>query len=92
MFVIDINLKGSPVALSVQRKTEEDAKAQYQQVLEAIRSGSPVTIELTCEQQVGKTFAVLVSEISAVQMAEKSGTGTASGRAPGFFMASNESA
>jgi hypothetical protein len=85
MFVIDINLKGSPVSLSVQRKTEEDAKALYQKVLEAIRSGSPVIVELTCEQQVGKTFGALVSEISAVQMAEKSGTGTASGRPPGFF-------
>jgi hypothetical protein len=85
MFVIDLNLKGSPVSLSVQRKTEEDAKVLYHQVLEAIRSGSPVTLELSCEQQVGKTFGVLVSEISAVQMAEKSGTGAASGRPPGFF-------
>jgi hypothetical protein len=29
----------------------------------------------------------LVSEIAAVQMAEKSGTGTGSGRPPGFFTA-----
>jgi hypothetical protein len=87
MFVIDINLKGSPAALSVQRKTEDDAKALYQQVLEAIRSGSPVTVELSCEQQVGKTIGVLVSEISAVQISEKSGAGTASGRPPGFFNA-----
>ncbi|MBC6436313.1 hypothetical protein FM036_46365 [Nostoc sp. HG1] len=91
MFVIDINLKGSPVSLSVQRKTEEDAKALYQEVLAAIQSGSPVTIELSCEQQVGKTFGALVSEISAVQMAEKSGTGAASGRPPGFFTPVTES-
>jgi hypothetical protein len=87
MFVIDVNLKGSPVALSVQRKAEADAKALYQQILEAMRSGSSVTVELTCEQQVGKTIGVLVSEIASVQMAEKSGTGTASGRPPGFFTA-----
>ncbi len=85
MFVVDVTLKNSPLALSVQRKTEEDAKAVYQQVLEAIRSGNPSILELTCEQQVGKTIALLVSEISAVQMAEKSGTATASGRPPGFF-------
>jgi hypothetical protein len=85
MFVIDVTLKNTPVALSVQRKTEEDAKALYQQILEAIRSGNPVVLELTCEQQVGKTVGVLVSEISAVQVAEKSGTGAASGRPPGFF-------
>jgi len=85
MFIIDVTLKNTPVTLSVQRKLEEDAKALYQQVLEAMRSGHPVTLELTCEQQTGKTVAILVSEISAVQVSEKSGAGTASGRPPGFF-------
>jgi hypothetical protein len=85
MFVIDVSLKGSPVTLSVQRKAEEDAKALYQQVLEAIRSGSPVTIEMTCEQQVGKSVTVLVSEISAVQIVDKSSAGATSGGRPGFF-------
>lgn len=85
MFVIDVTLKNSPMTLSVQRKTEADARAVYQQVLEAVRSGNPVALELTCEQQVGKSIGVLVSEISAVQMTEKSGTATASGRPPGFF-------
>jgi hypothetical protein len=85
MFVIDVTLKNSPVTFSVQRKTEEDAKALYQQILEALRSGQTAPLELTCEQQVGKTVAVLVSEIAAVQMQEKSGTATASGRPPGFF-------
>lgn len=85
MFIIDVTLKSTPVTLSVQRKSEEDAKAVYQQVLEAIRSGNPTALELTCEQQVGKTIAILVNEISAVQMAEKSGAGSASGRPPGFF-------
>jgi hypothetical protein len=85
MFVIDVSLKSTPVTLSVQRKSEEDAKAVYQQILEAMRSGNPVTLELTCEQQTGKTVGILVSEISAVQVAEKSGTATASGKPPGFF-------
>jgi hypothetical protein len=85
MFVIDISLKNTPVTLSVQRKTEEDAKTTYQQVVEAVKSGNSVTVELTCEQQVGKTIAVLVSEIAAVQMSEKSSTSSASGRPPGFF-------
>lgn len=92
MYVIDVTLKNSPITLSVQRKTEEDAKAVYQQVLEAIRSGNSGTLELTCEQQIGKTVAVLVSEIAAVQMTEKSGTATASGRPPGFFTISGASA
>lgn len=85
MFVIDVTLKHSPVTLSVQRKTVEDATALYQQILEALRTGNAPMLELTCEQQVGKTIGVLVSEIAAVQMAEKSGTATASGRPPGFF-------
>ncbi|NJO40218.1 MAG: hypothetical protein HC769_29925 [Cyanobacteria bacterium CRU_2_1] len=85
MFIVDVTLKNSPVTFSVQRKTEEGAKAVYQQVLDAIRSGNPIMLELTCEQQIGKTVAILVSEISAVQMVEKSGTAAASGRPPGFF-------
>jgi hypothetical protein len=85
MFVIDVSLKNSPITLSVQRKTEEDAKALYQQVLEAIRSGNPTTLEMHCEQMTGKIVAMLVSELSAVQMSEKSSTATASGRPPGFF-------
>jgi hypothetical protein len=85
MFIIDVMFKNSPVTLSVQRKSEEDAKALYQQILEAIRSGSPNLLELTCEQQTEKKIGVLVSELLAVQMFEKSGTAASSGRPPGFF-------
>lgn len=85
MFIIDVTLKNTPVALSVQRKTEEDAKGLYRQILEAMQSGSPKILELTCEQLVGKTVGILVGEISAVQMSEKSSTAAASGRPPGFF-------
>ncbi|MGJ3253929.1 MAG: hypothetical protein ACFE0J_22775 [Elainellaceae cyanobacterium] len=85
MFIIDLTLKSAPVTFSVQRKSQDDADAVYKQVLEAISSGNPVVLELTCEQQPEKKIAVLVSEISAVQMFEKSGTAAASGRPPGFF-------
>jgi DNA-binding GntR family transcriptional regulator len=90
MFVIDVSLKNSPITLSVQRKTEEDAKALYQQILEALRSGNPTTLEMTCEQMIGKTVAMLVSEVAAVQLSEKSSTATASGRPPGFFAVAAE--
>jgi hypothetical protein len=85
MYIIDVTLKNTPVTLSVQRKEEDGAKSLYKQVLEAIKTGSPAILELTCEQMVGKTVAVVVSEISAVQMSEKSSTATTSGRPPGFF-------
>lgn len=85
MFIVDVILKNNPMPISVQRKSIEDAKALYQQVLEALRSASSATVELTCEQQVGKTVCVLVNEIAAVQMSEKTGSATSSGRPPGFF-------
>jgi hypothetical protein len=84
MFIIDIALKHAPSLMSVQRKSLEDAKAVYAQVADALRSGSTAVLELTCEQQPEKIITILVSEIAAVQMAEKSTMGT-SGRAPGFF-------
>lgn len=85
MYIIDLALKNTPSLLSVQRKTAEDAEALYQQVLQAIQSGSPAVLELTCEQQVDKKIAVIVSEVGAVQIAEKSGSGAGGGRVPGFF-------
>jgi hypothetical protein len=87
MFIVDLTLKNTPVTLSVQRKSVDDAKAVYQKVLDAIRSGNPVVLELTCEQMPDKTVGVLVSEISAVQISEKSSTIAASGRPPGFAFA-----
>lgn len=82
MFTIDIIVKSTPVPLSVQRKTEENAEAVYQQVLEAILNGSPI-LELICEKQPEKKVAILTSEISAVQISQKSGA-AATGRSPGF--------
>lgn len=90
MYIIDIALKKTPSMMSVQRKATEDAEAVYQQVLNAIRTGDPVLLELTCEKEPGKRVAVLVSEIAAVQISEKTGPGTTSGRPPGFFAMATE--
>jgi hypothetical protein len=83
MFIIELNLKTTPMSLSVQRKTDEDAQATYQQVLEAMKSGG--LIELTCDWQPGKKIAVFGDSLAAVQVYEKSSGGTSSGRSPGFF-------
>ncbi|CDM93741.1 MAG: hypothetical protein P5702_16795 [Limnospira sp. PMC 1291.21] len=83
MFTIDIIVKYVPVPLSVQRKTQEDAMGVYNQVLDMMRSDHGQLLELTCEKMTDKKVAVLSSEISAVQISEKSGT-TATGRSPGF--------
>ncbi len=91
MYVIDLTFKNSPVTVSGEYKAEEDAKSVYQKVSEAIQSGQPNVIEVSCEQPVKKVVSVVVSEIAAVQMTEKSGTTTASGKPPGFFAVSSSS-
>lgn len=83
MFTIDIILKYTPVPFSVQRKSAEDAEAVYQQVVESIRSGNSQVLELTCEKMPEKKIAVLTSDISGVQISQKSGA-AAAGRPPGF--------
>ncbi|MBD0267279.1 hypothetical protein [Pseudanabaena sp. FACHB-2040] len=90
MFTIELTLKHTALPLSVQKKTEEEAEAAYQSALEGLRTGSTTIIELTCDQQPNKKISVLSSELAAVQIFEKSGTATASGRPPGFFALTTE--
>lgn len=84
MFMIDVVLKNTPSILSVQRKAAEDAEAVYKQISEAIANGTPKVLELTCEKETSKRVTLVVGEVIAVQMSDKSGAGSAS-RAPGFF-------
>jgi hypothetical protein len=78
MFTIDVTLKGTGMALSVQRKEAADAEALYQKLLEALKGGSSPIIELTCDKQPEKKIVVLCSEISAVQVSDKASTASAS--------------
>ena len=57
----------------MQRKEQEHAEALYREIATAIADSNPKLLELTCEKQEGKKVSVLVSEISAVQVSEKSG-------------------
>ncbi|QXE22984.1 hypothetical protein B6N60_01672 [Richelia sinica FACHB-800] len=50
-----------------------------------MRSGNPDIVELKCEGKTEKKIAVRASEISGVQIVQKDGAATSSGRAPGFF-------
>ena len=83
MFTVDIIVKYTPVPLSVQKKSAEDAEAVYDHVLEVLRGGTPQLLEFTCDKMTEKKLAILSSEISAVQISQKSGA-TATGRPPGF--------
>ena len=90
MFTIELTLKHTAMPLSVQKKEQGEAEALYNSLTENLRNGSGQLVEVTCDQQPHKRISVLASEIAAVQMFEKSGTATASGRPPGFFTLSSD--
>ncbi|MEO0757111.1 MAG: hypothetical protein AAFY78_09590 [Cyanobacteria bacterium J06648_16] len=85
MYIVELTLKHTALPMTVQKKSEKDATDAYNSVLDALKTGNPVILELTCEKQEGKRVSVLVSELAAVQMYEKSGSASSSGRSPGFF-------
>jgi hypothetical protein len=89
MFTVDIIVKYTATPLSIQKKSAEDAQATYNQILEALRSGNSQVLELTCDKITDKKLAILSSEISAVQISDKTG-GNAAGRPPGFVGAKAE--
>lgn len=74
----------------MQRKSAEDAEAVYQLILAAMRSGNPDIVELICEGKTEKKIAVRASEISGVQILQKDGVTTSSGRPPGFVALTSE--
>ena len=70
--------------LVVQRKDHKDAQRLYSEVVDSIQKGNPRLLELTCEKVEDKKITVLVSEITAVQIYEKTSTGTS--KRPGFSL------
>ena len=85
MYSIELAIKLSPLPLIVQRKEHEDAKRLYAEVIDTIKKGNQRLIELTCEKVEGKKITVLVSEIIAVQIYEKTSSSGSSKR-PGFSL------
>jgi hypothetical protein len=83
MFVIELSLKLSPMPVAVQRKELAGAEAVYNNVRQAMESGQPRLLELSCEKAEEKRICLLSSEILAVQLYEKSAIGSGSKR-PGF--------
>ncbi len=85
MYSIELAIKLSPLPLIVQRKDHGEAKRLYSEVREAIQKGNQKLLELTCEKVEDKQITVLVSEIIAVQMYEKTSSSGTSKR-PGFSL------
>ena len=84
MYCIELTIKLSPMPLLVQRKEHGDAQRLYSEVVDAIKKGNQRLLELTCEKVEDKKITVLVSEITAVQIYEKTSTGTS--KRPGFSL------
>ncbi len=70
--------------LVVQRKEHGDAQRLYSEVIDSIKKGNQRLIELTCEKVDDKKITVLVSEITAVQIYEKTSGSTS--KRPGFSL------
>ena len=85
MYSIELTIKLSPLPLIVQRKGHGDAKRLYSELIDTIQKGNQRLIELTCEKVEGKKMTVLVSEIIAVQIYEKTSSSGGSKR-PGFSL------
>jgi hypothetical protein len=83
MYVVELSLRLSPMPVAVQRKDPQAARSLYDEVRQALDSGEPRVLELTCEKDEQKRICLLSSEIVAVQTYEKSGTG-GGGKRPGF--------
>ena len=83
MYCIELSIKLSPLPLIVQRKKHEDAKRLYSEVIDSIKNGNQRLLELTCEKLEDKKLTVLVSEIIAVQIYEKTSS-SGSSKPPGF--------
>ena len=83
MYSLELTIKLSPLPLIVQRKEHGDAKRLYSEVIDTIQKGNQRLLELTCEKVEDKRITVLVSEIIAVQIYEKTSSSGSSKR-PGF--------
>ena len=70
--------------LVVQRKEHADAQRLYSEVVDSIQKNNKSLLELTCEKVEDKRITVLVSEITAVQIYEKTSSSTT--KPPGFSL------
>ena len=84
MYCIELAIKLSPMPLVVQRKNHGDAKSLYAEIRQTIQKNNERLLEITCEKVEDKRITVLVSEITAVQIYEKTSSSTS--KRPGFSL------
>ena len=83
MYIVELALKLSPFPLSVERKEAVDAKSLYNKIRQSLERGEPRLLELTCEKVEDKRITVLVEEVLAVQIYEKTAA-IGGAKRPGF--------
>jgi len=84
VYCIELSIKLSPMPLIVQRKKHEDAQRLYAEIIEIIQKANQRLLEITCEKVEDKKITVLVSEIIAIQIYEKTSGGGS--KSPGFSL------
>ena len=90
MYIVELALKYTALPITVQKEDKAAAEATYKEALAAMKSGNPVTLEITCDKVTDKKVAVAVSDLVAVQIYDKSSSTGTAGRAPGFFALAGE--
>tara|TARA_B100000700_G_scaffold118017_1_gene132726 strand:- start:539 stop:802 length:264 start_codon:yes stop_codon:yes gene_type:complete len=85
VYSIELTIKLSPLPLIVQRKDHREAKRLYSEIKDIIQKGNQRFLELTCEKVEDKKITILVSEIVAIQIYEKTSSSGSSKR-PGFSL------
>ncbi|MGQ9837717.1 MAG: hypothetical protein ACUVRV_07045 [Cyanobacteriota bacterium] len=83
MYTLELLLKRNPATIVIHQKEEEAATQAYQSVVNALKKGSPESLELTCDRT-GKKVFLLTSELYGIQMTSKSGGASPMGTRTGF--------
>lgn len=87
MYTLELNLKNSPAPVAVMLKDAETAQARYQAVVNALKSGDPQWLDLTCDRT-QKQVWVCLADVAAVQLTPKQGSNAATLSRPGFAVQS----
>jgi hypothetical protein len=83
MYVVELSLRLSPMPVAVQRRELADGQALYDTVRQALEGQGPRVLELSCDKDPEKRVSLLSSEVVAVQIYEKTASGSG-GKRPGF--------
>ena len=87
MYTLELTLRYSPFPISIQKKEYDQIKQIFSDIKNSMRDtdNNSNLIDLECEKMKGKLIAVLVKEIIAIQIYEKSAVAGGSKR-PGFSL------